>query len=130
MTSAYELDQSDGLLVITLKQKLDLDSVHGLIKHIAENYDYRFRLWDLSSFKDSFKLNELRSYAVLGDQILTQPGAIALYSESDLLYGEMRQYAAIRESSKKVDIKLQVFRDYDQALKWLFNQQQLTSNNR
>ena len=123
MSSKCELIFKDNLLFIKLNQKLDLDGVRQLILDISENYDYRFRLWDLSSFSEDFSLSELSNYATIGDQVLTEPGAIALYCESDLLYGEMRQYVAIR--SQNPNVILEVFRDYDKAVTWLSAQRDL-----
>jgi len=121
MSSKYEITFKDNILFIKLNEKLDLEGVQRLIQQLADNYDYRYRLWDLSTFNADFTLSELRHYACVGEEILTKPSAIALYSPSDRLFGEMRQYAAVRDTTNNT--VLNTFRDYDQAVDWLVSQQ-------
>lgn len=122
MSSKYEISFKNNILFIKLIEKLDLEGVQRLIQHLADNYDYQFRLWDLSSFKADFTLSELRHYAAVGEEILTKQSAIALYSPFDRLYGEMRQYTAVRRPVNNT--VLNTFRDFDEAVAWLVSQQQ------
>ena len=71
----------------------------------------------MSNIKFDFTLEEIQAISEYGKSIFTKPSKIAIFTDYDLAYGEMRQFMVYRE--QKGHTTPIVFRDEKAATDWL-----------
>jgi len=86
---------------------------------IKKNYSYTLRLWDLLNINFSLTMDEIKEIAAYGKQKFTEPSAMALVTQQDLAYGELRVFEIYREEQ---NARARVFRDREEAVNWLKQQ--------
>jgi len=117
MLETYVITENDGITTIKFLENPSFDIVKLIIDELAKNHSYEKRLWDMSEINFDFTTQEIKDIAAYGKQKFSNKNKMAIYTLTDLSFGEMRQFEIYREEKNKASSA--VFRDKNSAIDWL-----------
>jgi hypothetical protein len=120
MTEKYKIEHVDGVTRIKFFSKPSYEDTQMVIDEIAANYPYDKRLWDLTNVDFDFTMSEIQAIAAYGKSRFIAPNKLAIVTDSDLAYGEMRAFEVYREEQGHSVAR--AFRNEEQAREWLVDE--------
>jgi len=125
MPITSQVDKTKNLIIYTLTGELILDDIQSTIKSFWEAYELTLNaLWDARRAKlTNLKSSDMESIAAFIGQYThrfeeRKGGKSAVVASSDLQYGLSRILGTLYEI-KDFPTKLQIFRQMDEAMEWL-----------
>jgi len=112
----FEMRDSGGITLITLKQNINLDEAKEMFQAVAANKPGKLRLYDMSAgFHHT--ISEVQDMVSFGSKLIDQPGSrVAIVSEDLVTFGMARVYDAFRT---KEHTNFGVFKTLEDGLRWL-----------
>ncbi len=115
MNPGYEIEERDGVIVITLTRALSKTEICSIIDVIASLDNPTKRLWLLGSHV-RLTPEEMSDIGEYGRETIEGPSKVAYVADDDLTFGLTNIQAAYRNVGGFED---QLFRDEASALAWL-----------
>ena len=118
MQIQYERDRALRRVTVTLRGEYQASEILALLERHRVEDDWRDgRLYDVRDLTGRPTVGELRMFSRL-DTAHRPHGPVAILTDNPILYGLACTYAALGRST----LKIEVFRDADEAAQWLGNQ--------
>jgi len=125
MPITSQVDKTKNLVIYTLTGELTLDDIQSTIKSFWEAHELTLNaLWDARRAKlTNLESSDMESITALIGQYThrfeeREGGKSAVVASSDLQYGLSRILGTLYEI-KDFPTKLQIFRQMDEAMEWL-----------
>jgi hypothetical protein len=122
MPFEYSIDTQTGMRIHICTGNVTADGILQALGDVysRENFSHaQHALWDFRNCTSDISSDEMENIIIYVRKFRKGPGGgkVALVVSKDADFGLARMYGLLSEY--QVDRKLMVFRDYDQALKWL-----------
>jgi len=122
MSIDYSINIEKGVSFHVASGTIGADVILKAFQDLYDDADYSHTLhslWDFRNCTSDLSSEDLRRILHYEQTILSGPGAgkVALVVGSNLDFGLARMYHMLSE--QKIDRLFMVFRDYNQALKWI-----------
>ena len=120
MPFTVSIDSATGTSIVVGKAELTVPEILEGIKSNCEmpGFTGARSLWDLRDASFSLSREEVRSLAEFAGRgsTLRPPARLAFVASRNLEFGLLRMFEAFREQE---GVEIEVFRDYEEALKWV-----------
>ncbi len=121
MPITAHIDKAKDLTVFTVTGEISLDNVLPVVKAFYEGDPTKHVLWDMSDTTDvQFSSQEVEAIAGFRPRYEAKraSGKTAILGQKDILFGLSRMFE-IQSSVKQAPHSIMVFRNKDEAFKWL-----------
>ncbi|MDJ0758112.1 MAG: hypothetical protein QNJ19_01880 [Woeseiaceae bacterium] len=117
LPDSIDIQILDSVALATFVNPASVEETKRVIRYLANEGDYRRRVWDLSKIEFPFTVDELRDLAYYGRDKMGEISRIALVVKDTVGYGSLRAFSTYREGDDSAQSR--VFRSLDEAMQWV-----------
>ncbi len=123
MAASYRIFKDIRLIIVTVSGPANFSEVADMITRLQTDPDFSMAynvLWDSRKRTTPFTSDEIRSLALhvrIYKEVMKPKPKRAFLVSKNVVYGMLRVYEGYRSGKSNADIE--IFKDRDEALKWL-----------